>query len=96
MRRCHKCGHELHKDLEVHRSTVCPSCDADLRCCLSCRFYSKGVHWDCVESIDEQVRNKDRGNFCGFFSFRTSGEGAAAPSAGDQKTRNAFDGLFSN
>ena len=96
MRRCHKCGHQLDDAVEVHRSTTCPSCDADLRCCLNCEFYSKGSHWDCRETIDEQVRDKDRANFCGFFRYRTAAAGSG-PDDGTSRhdsSRDAFDSLF--
>ena len=37
--------------------------------CLNCRFYAKGAHYDCRESIDELVKDKDRPNFCDYFSL---------------------------
>ena len=84
--------------MEVHRSTTCPSCDADLRCCLNCKFYSKGSHWDCHETIDEQVRTKDRANFCGFFRYKVLAAGGDQPKQGSRpgKGRDAFDSLFSD
>jgi hypothetical protein len=93
MRFCHRCGNSLEDDLQVHRSSTCPSCDADLRCCLNCTFYSKGAHWDCRENIDELVKEKNRSNFCGFFRFRTGGQGDGGGGTG-QKARKAFDSLF--
>lgn len=36
--------------------------------CFNCRFYSKGAHYDCRENIDELVKDKDRPNFCEYFS----------------------------
>ncbi len=37
--------------------------------CINCRFFCKGAHYDCRENIDELVKDKDRPNFCEFFSL---------------------------
>lgn len=37
--------------------------------CLNCKFYLQGAHYDCRENIDELVKDKDRPNFCEFFSL---------------------------
>jgi predicted RNA-binding Zn-ribbon protein involved in translation (DUF1610 family) len=98
MHACHFCGTAIENPREVYRSTSCPSCGKDLKICLNCRFYSPGAHWDCSESIDEMVRDKDRSNFCTFFSFRQStpgSKGATPPGAGGQAKRK-IDELFGN
>jgi predicted RNA-binding Zn-ribbon protein involved in translation (DUF1610 family) len=98
MHACHFCGTAIENPREVFRSSYCPSCGKDLKICLNCRFYSPGSHWDCSESIDEMVRDKDRSNFCTFFSFRAStpgGTGAVKPDDGAQAKRK-IDKLFGN
>jgi len=107
MRYCCHCGQALDKDMGVFRATTCPSCGKDLRVCLNCRFYSPGEHWDCRETIEEAVRDKDRANFCSYFSYieKAAGAGAADPATnagagglqrGSQSSqaREAFDKLF--
>lgn len=69
MRVCHFCKSKIEKDLYVGRTTACPSCGKDLRICCNCQFYKKGSHWDCMETITEPVRDKERGNFCDYFVF---------------------------
>jgi hypothetical protein len=104
MRRCYSCGHELDEKLEVFRSTLCPNCGKDLKVCLNCEFYSPGAHWDCRETIDEHVKDKDRGNFCSFFSFKSgvSGDPAGDPSGGRgfdsrrERAKEDFKSLFSD
>ncbi|MGA2766141.1 MAG: hypothetical protein ABSG17_22590 [Spirochaetia bacterium] len=93
---CHFCGTPVENPREVYRSSTCPSCDKDLKVCLNCRFYSPGAHWDCVETIDEQVVEKDKANFCTFFSFRESPSkpgGSKSPDA-KEKTKRKLDQLF--
>jgi predicted RNA-binding Zn-ribbon protein involved in translation (DUF1610 family) len=98
MHACHFCFAAVENPREVYRSSTCPACGKDLKICLNCRFYSPGAHWDCSESIDEMVRDKDRANFCTFFSFRQStpgAKGAAQPDAARQAKRK-IDQLFGN
>lgn len=97
MHACHFCSAPVENPREVYRSSTCPACGKDLKICLNCRFYSPGAHWDCSESIDEMVRDKDRANFCTFFSFRQSTPGTknAAPSDQGQAKRK-LDQLFGN
>ena len=81
---CHSCGKPIDNPREVYRSTACSGCGKDLKVCLNCRFYSPGAHWDCAESIDEQVTDKERANFCTFFVFRD-----AAPAKNDSRATDA-------
>lgn len=57
--------------MEVFRSTKCPSCGKELKVCLNCRFYAPRAHYGCLETIDEEVREKDRANFCSYFVFQS-------------------------
>lgn len=95
MHACHFCGAAVQNPREVFRGTSCPGCGKDLKICLNCRFYSPGAHWDCSETIDEMVADKDRANFCTYFVFRDSQPGAAKPS-GDNAARKKLDQLFGN
>jgi hypothetical protein len=104
MHACHFCSAAVENPREVYRSSYCAACGKDLKICLNCAFYSPGAHWDCSETIDEMVRDKDRANFCTFFSFRQSQPGAkgaapkadsAAPDARGQAKRK-IDKLFGN
>jgi hypothetical protein len=36
---CYGCGGTLRIDGPIGRRTNCPTCDADLHCCLNCRHY---------------------------------------------------------
>jgi len=98
MHACRFCGTAVDNPREVYRSSTCSSCNKDLKICLNCRFYSPGAHWDCAESVDELVRDKDRANFCTFFVFRAaepSQPGAPRPDA-KQQAKRKLDQLFGN
>jgi hypothetical protein len=94
---CYHCGTQFETTRPLGRSDTCESCDRDLRVCRNCRFYSPGSHWDCSESIPEAVRDKERANFCDYFSPKPpkSGDGAGGRQA-DSSARAAFDSLFSD
>lgn len=90
---CWKCGGDAGAPREIFRDSVCAVCGADLRCCRGCEFYSPGSRGDCRESIDESVSDKERANFCGYFSPRKS-FAPAAVGAKAASARRAFDALF--
>jgi len=89
---CWKCKKEI-GNISVNRTTECPECKADLHTCKACKFYSPGSHYDCHESVEDPVSDKERSNFCDFFKY---GNFAAGSSGSDKAAaaRNAFDALF--
>ncbi|HUZ17628.1 MAG TPA: hypothetical protein VMV68_04525 [Spirochaetia bacterium] len=95
MASCYFCGHELQDDTRIYRSSTCSSCGKDLKICLNCKFYEPGAHWDCHETIDELVADKERANFCSYFSLsaeRRTRSGKASENA----ARSRLNDLFGN
>ncbi len=100
---CYNCKTSLPE--VIGRSTLCEGCGKELRVCFNCRFYAPGLQWECRERIDEGVQEKDRANFCGFFSAGGNsktkrGRGGSDGNSGTGKSkeeaaRDAFKGLFS-
>jgi hypothetical protein len=66
----------------------CESCGKDLHVCLNCRFYKAGARWDCVETIEEPVPDKERRNRCDWYQTNPS---LLAPSSGRSSERSAAD-----
>jgi hypothetical protein len=95
MKACFFCGQAVPDGERVYRSSTCPACGKDLKICRNCRFYSPGAHWDCQETIQDPVNEKERANFCEFFQFREArGPGAAPAPNGKQKARDELRKLF--
>lgn len=93
---CRKCGKNI-EITEVYRTTLCPACGADLHSCVNCRFYSPESHYGCRENVQEPVSDKERANFCDFFSVNRNGFAVRdEESEAVQKARSAFDALFGN
>lgn len=68
---CHRCHKDtgLEAAAAVFRTTECPHCMADMRCCLMCEFYDPSSYNNCREPQADRVADKDKSNFCGFFRF---------------------------
>jgi hypothetical protein len=64
---CWKCGASLKEVLlPLSRLAKCPACKADLHVCRMCEFYDRTVSKMCREPIAEEVKDKQRANFCGY------------------------------
>ncbi len=74
MRVCYFCKARIDDKIQIYRNSECPNCGKDLKICYNCKYYSKGAHWDCLETIGEPVREKDRANFCEYFRFKEVSE----------------------
>lgn len=66
--KCFKCGTEVVTAQTPGRRDECLKCGADLHVCLNCRHYDKNAYNECREPAAEVVREKERSNFCDFFS----------------------------
>jgi hypothetical protein len=77
---------------------VCERCDKDLHACVNCRFYKVGARWDCVETIDEPVPDKESRNRCDWFqtepSLLVETKGRESARSAAEKARGDLDRLF--
>jgi hypothetical protein len=91
---CWNCGHSLAVlSLPLQRLDECKHCHAELHVCKLCEFYSIAVAKHCRETIAEEVKDKERANFCDYFkpkadAYSRAGSDAAAKAKAD------FDALF--
>lgn len=91
---CYRCGASLADlSLPLARMDECPSCAVYLHCCRMCEFYDPNVAKQCREDDAEEVKEKDRANFCDYFkpaSEMFDGKMAAA----EEKAKSELAGLF--
>ena len=66
---CYHCGKEIIITDRVGRGDTCPFCNAEAHCCLNCFYYDPSVYNECRETNADRVLEKDRANFCDYFSF---------------------------
>ena len=68
---CYKCHAELtilpHQT--ITRSEACPKCLTSIRCCMMCIHYDKNSYNECRESVAERAVDKEKANFCDFYSI---------------------------
>ncbi len=91
---CWQCGAALGElPTPLPRREECPECGRDLHVCKMCEFYDTSVAKSCREPIADEVRDKERANFCDYLRPRpgahTPRDGGAAAAA-----RSELDTLF--
>ena len=66
---CFQCKKSIEFTTKISFREECPHCSADMHTCLNCRFYSTSAYNECLEPSAEKVKDKDRNNYCEYFSF---------------------------
>lgn len=91
---CWKCGASLADyTLPLRRLEECRKCGAELHVCKLCEWYSLAVAKHCREPIAEEVKDKERANFCDYFKPRPDAySDAGVTEAG--KAKSELDALF--
>ncbi len=91
---CWKCGASLAElPRPLSRLAECPKCRAYLHVCRLCQFYDSKLTSKCHEERAEEVRDKERANFCDWFKARAH---AYVPphSEKNQTAKARVDALF--
>ena len=91
---CRHCGAAVPISEPVPRDLECAGCGRDLRACVHCRHYDPALNNSCRETEAEPVVEKERRNFCEFFSFATGPFVSAGPSSRQAEARAKLDALF--
>ncbi|MDR1420752.1 MAG: hypothetical protein LBI86_10290 [Treponema sp.] len=95
---CWYCGSPVMEAEPLGRAVLCGDCGRDLRVCMHCRFYLPGSRGDCREPGAEPPAEKERANFCDWFSLDQKYRSATAGRGKDQgkasAAKSAFDELF--
>jgi hypothetical protein len=91
---CWKCGASLAElSLPLSRFDACKKCGAELHACKLCEFYNVTVAKHCYETIAEEVKDKERANFCDYFKPRAGAYSNATQSAASQ-AKSDLEALF--
>jgi hypothetical protein len=90
---CHKCGTKLEKN-QFSRSDRCPGCESDTRCCRNCEFDDPSYGTQCRETHAEPVGDRERANFCDYFSPRRAENAPKTGTKPKPSNKSAFDDLF--
>lgn len=91
---CYRCGEPLSSlSLPFSRQDECPNCQVHLHVCRMCAFFDASVPRQCREDDADDVFEKERLNFCDYF---TPSESAFDPArkAEEDSARQALADLF--
>ena len=91
---CWKCGASLADlSLPLRRLEECRQCHAELHVCKMCEWYSISVAKHCRETVAEEVKDKERANFCDYFKPRPDAYSVGNVDAAT-KAQAELDALF--
>lgn len=91
---CWRCGSALDEvPAPFSRMAECPQCRADLHVCKMCEFFDPGVRQGCREPVADDVSDRERANFCGYFT-PIAGAGPRAEDGAARAARSDLDALF--
>ena len=88
---CFNCSAKMNFTGLVGRRDECSQCRSDVHVCKNCEHYDPKSYNECRETSAEVVREKDRANFCDFFTPRKGGLGGVDKAAA---LRAAAEALF--
>ncbi|WP_405232339.1 hypothetical protein [Lentisalinibacter salinarum] len=92
--RCWRCGAPLAKlTLPLSRLDECPACSIPLHVCRMCVHYDPAVARQCREDDAEEVREKERPNFCDYFRPSATAFESGAIDA-ERRAQRELDSLF--
>lgn len=91
---CWKCGNNIELEF-VSRSSECSFCHASLHSCKNCLYFSPGSHYDCHETVDELVADKEKANFCEHFKVRKTFSGVSNANKKAEDAKKLLASLFS-
>lgn len=92
---CRHCGTAVTLSPPIPRDAECSGCGRDLRACVQCRYYDPAYNNSCRETEAEPVVEKERRNFCEFFSFAAGPRPEAEDGSKRQREARAkLDALF--
>ena len=92
--RCYRCGESLAAlSLPLSRQDECPGCGNYLHVCKMCVFFDPRVPRQCREDGAEDVRDKERLNFCDWFKPSEAAFDAGRKAEEDE-ARAALESLF--
>jgi len=94
MLQCRHCGAAVSRDEPIPRDAECAGCGRDLRACVQCRFYDPVYHNACRETEADPVAEKERRNFCEFFSFNREPFTKAGSNPREAEARSRLESLF--
>ncbi|HEX7077515.1 MAG TPA: hypothetical protein VF363_03755 [Candidatus Eisenbacteria bacterium] len=94
MSACAFCGTPLDSKMRVPREAECPNCGRDLHACVQCRHFDPTVNNQCREPQAEWIVDRERRNFCDYFSLNPAARAGIRTVDRAKDARQKLDQLF--
>lgn len=91
---CRHCGTAVTIGEPIPRDAECGTCGKDIRACIQCRHYDPALNNACRETMADPVVEKERRNFCEYFSISTAPWQTPPSSRRRDDARAKLEGLF--
>lgn len=91
--KCWHCGRVTEVEERVGFRDDCEGCGRALHVCRNCNFYDPAYNNACRENQAERVVDKERFNFCEYFT-PGSGKGAGAGASSKSAAQAKLEALF--
>ena len=88
---CFSCKKATSSISKIGFREECSHCRADLHVCKNCEFYDVKAYNQCRETSADVVQEKERSNFCDYFSANQSANSSVDKAA---QLRAAAEALF--
>jgi hypothetical protein len=89
---CFHCGQQVDLNQRIGFREVCPKCDRALHVCFNCDFYDATLNNQCREPQAERVVDKDRANFCEYFTPHSASKSRHPPAPDNARAK--LEALF--
>ena len=90
---CWHCGNSLDSVPQpIGRREECPQCASSLHVCHMCQFFKPAGGGTCNEPMADDLRDREKANFCDYFRPKSGLSASADPEA--QQSRARLDQLF--
>ena len=78
---CFHCKKTTSSQSKIGFREECGHCRSDLHVCKNCEFYDTKAYNECREPSADVVREKEKSNFCDFFSAKQTADTASDKAA---------------
>lgn len=89
--KCWNCTSNLDA-FDYGRQDTCKKCGKDTRVCKNCIHHDRTSHNECRENQADRVLEKEKSNFCDYFSPKDQSSGSGSPTKDQLKA--AAEALF--
>lgn len=86
--KCYFCKKDIQITDRIGRQDSCSHCGSDLHICMNCEFYDPSAYNECRESQADRVLEKEKSNFCDYFTLSSVARQSGGMSEAEKSKKN--------